>query len=115
MTLDIKLSETKDDDDDDDDEQEDMDVGNQQPSSSRKGAISHGDEAVDVPRKKPKTVSPKPSPSKPSPAKPSPSKAKAPATSSPTKVGKKPMCKYGVKCYQKSRQHKHQFAHPQVL
>lgn len=139
--IDIKLSEAKgdeDDDDDDDKEEEDMEVDNQQPSSSRKRPASSGDEAVDAPRKKPKTqssakspkktppakspskLSPskpspsKPSPSKPSPSKPSPSKAKAPVTASPAKVGEKPVCKYGVKCYQKSKKHKEQFAHPQV-
>ena len=31
----------------------------------------------------------------------------------PTK-GKKPICKYGVKCYQKSHEHREKFAHPWV-
>ena len=28
--------------------------------------------------------------------------------------GKKPICKYEVKCYQKSREHREKFAHPWV-
>lgn len=51
--------------------------------------------------------------------KPSPKKKKqeilkpSPKTT-PTKGGGRPMCKYGVKCYQKNPQHRKKFSHPWV-
>ena len=39
---------------------------------------------------------------------------KRPAPSGKTPVKTKPQCKYGVKCYQKSKEHRNKFNHPWV-
>ena len=108
---------------DDKDEKEmevDADSGTNMVAGTKRGSK---DSPTGTPKKRPPTTDSSPSGTKPKMAagtkrgskdSPASTPKKRPSTTDSSPSGTKSRCKYGIKCYQKGKEHRDKFAHPWV-